>query len=256
MFKVAEIGSNHGGDVAEAERLIQQAAEAGFDAVKFQIYHPVDVQEHAAPGLSNGSIRIEDLPRLAKMASRCWVRLGASIFGEWLCTSHGGSLVSFCDFFKVSAYDSNRDTLLASVIGLGKPTIVSVRTAAQAQELGGVFIPILAVSKYPADPQEYLKLQTYWEEFHGLSDHTADPTFLQYYCSVAPKVDYLELHVKGNNTPAYLPDAGKHSWDITDPEKMRTFLGRLERLRRYNGAIEEPLFAPPIRKDSWLPSNG
>ena len=36
MYLIAEIGINHNGDLAIARRLIDAAAEAGFDAVKFQ----------------------------------------------------------------------------------------------------------------------------------------------------------------------------------------------------------------------------
>ena len=36
LYLIAEIGINHNGDLAIARRLIDAAAEAGFDAVKFQ----------------------------------------------------------------------------------------------------------------------------------------------------------------------------------------------------------------------------
>jgi len=36
VFLIAEIGINHNGDLNIAKKLIDSAAEAGFDAVKFQ----------------------------------------------------------------------------------------------------------------------------------------------------------------------------------------------------------------------------
>ena len=36
LFIIAEIGINHNGDMAIAKKLIDAAADAGFDAVKFQ----------------------------------------------------------------------------------------------------------------------------------------------------------------------------------------------------------------------------
>ena len=36
VFLIAEIGINHNGDMAIAKKLIDAAADAGFDAVKFQ----------------------------------------------------------------------------------------------------------------------------------------------------------------------------------------------------------------------------
>ena len=47
-FIAAEIGINHNGDMDLAERMIQAAAEAGADAVKFQNYHTEDfVTDHS-----------------------------------------------------------------------------------------------------------------------------------------------------------------------------------------------------------------
>ena len=40
VFIVAEIGNNHEGHFAIAQELIQQAAQAGADAVKFQTFLP------------------------------------------------------------------------------------------------------------------------------------------------------------------------------------------------------------------------
>ena len=42
-FIVAELGTNHNQDIKTAKKLIDVAAEANVDAVKFQIYHPTDV---------------------------------------------------------------------------------------------------------------------------------------------------------------------------------------------------------------------
>ena len=38
VYFIAEAGSNHDGNYAQAERLIDVAAEAGADAVKFQAF--------------------------------------------------------------------------------------------------------------------------------------------------------------------------------------------------------------------------
>src|SRR5512143_1077710 len=40
IYIVAEAGSNHDGDFSQAQRLIEIAAEAECDAIKFQLYPP------------------------------------------------------------------------------------------------------------------------------------------------------------------------------------------------------------------------
>ena len=36
LYLIAEVGINHNGDIVVAKQLIRAAADAGFDAVKFQ----------------------------------------------------------------------------------------------------------------------------------------------------------------------------------------------------------------------------
>ena len=40
---IAEIGENHMGDMAMAHKMIDEAATAGVDTVKFQSYRGIDV---------------------------------------------------------------------------------------------------------------------------------------------------------------------------------------------------------------------
>lgn len=49
VFVIAEAGVNHGGDVGLAKQLIDVAAEAGADAVKFQSFRAVELLSRTAP---------------------------------------------------------------------------------------------------------------------------------------------------------------------------------------------------------------
>ena len=51
-FVVAEIGSNHDGDLDQALRLIDISADAGVDAVKFQTFRAAQHYSRRAPGFS------------------------------------------------------------------------------------------------------------------------------------------------------------------------------------------------------------
>ena len=54
-FIIAEIGNNHEGDFDLAQEMVRSAAEAGADAVKFQIFQ---TEEYVA---SSDSVRFERL---------------------------------------------------------------------------------------------------------------------------------------------------------------------------------------------------
>ncbi|HDH96222.1 MAG TPA: hypothetical protein ENF73_00665, partial [Proteobacteria bacterium] len=49
---VAEIGSNHDGKIDQAIRLIEAAAQAGADAVKFQLFTP---ERYYPPKVTSGN---------------------------------------------------------------------------------------------------------------------------------------------------------------------------------------------------------
>ena len=51
-FIIAEAGSNHNGSLEQAKKLIDVAAEAGADAVKFQIYQAENLYSKYTPGFS------------------------------------------------------------------------------------------------------------------------------------------------------------------------------------------------------------
>ena len=75
VFVVAEAGVAHFGDLDKARRLVNIAAEAGADAVKFQIYDTaaliVESETEWRERLGSKELRYEDFRVLKQHASPC-----------------------------------------------------------------------------------------------------------------------------------------------------------------------------------------
>ena len=125
VFIIAEIGNNHEGDFALAERLIDLAAKAGVDAVKFQAIVP----ERLVP--ADQTARLEQLRRyqfshsqfelLAEKARACGVRFFATPFDPDTATW----LAGFCPVLKIASGDNTYFALLDACARTGRPILLS-----------------------------------------------------------------------------------------------------------------------------------
>lgn len=125
VLLVAEIGNNHEGDVALAEKLVREAAACGADAVKFQVFR---TRHFVSTGDAVRFARllsfelpfdtIADLGRLAKS-------LGLLFIATPLDLRSARFLVDQVDAFKVASADNDFYPLLGLVAASGKPVIVS-----------------------------------------------------------------------------------------------------------------------------------
>lgn len=200
-FVIAEAGVNHDGKRDLALRLVDIAAEAGADAVKFQTFRPEKLVSRAAPkaayqkkstGPEGG--QLEMLKRLSlgqddhkAVLERCRER-GI----EFLSTPFDEDSADFLDelgvrMFKLGSGELTNLGLLAHVARKGKPMLVStgmstleeVSAAVDAiRENGSPPLALLhCVSDYPARPEDanLLAMTTLAERFGlpvGFSDHT------------------------------------------------------------------------------------
>jgi len=207
VFVIAEAGSNWrmgtpARDLEMAYRLIDVAARAGADAIKFQTYRAKTVYVEGAGSsdyLANAgeerSINdiFEDLempydmiPRLAAHA--------ASVKLEFMSTPF-----SVADFaavdphvrrHKIASYEICHVRLIQAAAGTGKPLIMSTGAAAPtdiafglqtAREAGARDITVLqCTASYPAPPRSLNLRVIPWlmEQFGvaaGLSDHSTEP---------------------------------------------------------------------------------
>jgi N-acetylneuraminate synthase len=197
---VAEAGVNHNGSAERALELVDAAAEAGADAVKFQTFDAASLASESAPlsayqrsGTEAESqvamLRELELPaeafeRIAERSAERGMLFLSTPFDE-----AGAELLAELDVpaFKVGSGDLTNTPFLASLAARGRPILLStgmaileeIREAVEAVRGGGD--PGLAllhcVSGYPTPPEQanLLAIDTLRREFElpvGYSDHT------------------------------------------------------------------------------------
>ena len=201
VFIIAEAGVNHNGDVDCARRLIEAAADAEADAVKFQTFRADHVATSHAPkapyqARATGTcesqqqmLRRLELPRAAYGALAKDCRRRGLVF---LSTPFEEDSADFLEALGIAAFkmpsgELTNLPLLAHVARKGKPMLVStgmasleeVEAAVRTLEQAGnrQLVLLHCVSCYPADPSEanLRAMQTLADAFHvpvGFSDHT------------------------------------------------------------------------------------
>ena len=201
VFVVAEAGVNHNGDVALALALVDAAAEAGADAVKFQTFRTDALVSRAAPKAGyqvettgGGESQRDMLARLeltladfARVQERCAKR-GVVFFSAPFDEASADALERLAaPLFKVPSGEITNLPFLRHVAAKRRPMIVStgMSTLAEVAEAvaairaaGDSPVALLhCVSAYPAPPDEMnlRAMDTLRERFGvpvGLSDHT------------------------------------------------------------------------------------
>jgi len=198
-FIIAEAGSNHDGKLEQARHLIDVAASAGADAVKFQVFRANRLYPRSA-GVS-GYLKIskpiydivaemempyEWIPELAACCREKGALFLASVFDE----ESADRLDPHVQVFKIASYEMTHLPLVRYVARKGKPVIISTGTAnldevaETVKEFCGTgnddLILMQCTAAYPA-PLETLNVRvvaTLKSTFGvpvGLSDHSRDP---------------------------------------------------------------------------------
>lgn len=194
---IAEASSNHGRDLDRARAFVDAAADAGCDAVKFQLFK---IDRMFAPEILRQSpkhrARAEwELPlsHLAPLAEHCSARKI-----QFSCTPFYleavAELEPFVDFYKVASYELLVTGLLAACARTGKPVVLSTgmatmeeiaKAATTLTEAGATDVTLLhCVSAYPTPANEAnLSAIRQIREATGLktgwSDHTRRPAVIE-----------------------------------------------------------------------------
>ncbi|MDQ7007749.1 MAG: N-acetylneuraminate synthase family protein [Acidobacteriota bacterium] len=244
-FIVAEAGSNHNGNLAQAHALIDAAAEARADAVKFQLFTAARLYPRSAGrseylGLPRSIYEIieeMELPPewLGELSAHARDK-GLVFFGAVFDEGAADLLDPYVELFKIASYEMTHLPLLRHVAAKGKPVILStgtarldeVRRSVQAfLATGNTELALLqCTARYPT-PIEALNVRalvTLRETFAqptGLSDHSRDPV-LGPMTAVALGASIIEKHFTlSNRLPG--PD---HAFAV-EPDELALLVRRV-----------------------------
>jgi len=251
VIVVAEIGVNHEGDPASAQRLLELAAEAGADAVKFQTYTPErfvsadDAQRLERVrrfGLSDSDFRA--------LAARA-AELGIGFFSSAITEDVVPLLAELGLAIKIASGDITFEPVIRAAAATGRVVILSTGAATEAEvdravewvadetgsdALAERLVLLHCVSAYPT-PFEQANLNAipymaarYQPVRVGYSNHVQGPEAV--IAAVALGANLVEVHFTDCKHGREFRD---HSLSA-DPDDMRYLTGILPGVRAARGS--------------------
>ncbi len=221
VFLIAEAACNHMCDMGMAREMIDLAAEAGADAIKFQTYKAERLTRKEATTYWKGK-RIPQIEYYRQLD-----RFGASEYEELFAYALGKGVIPFStpfdpesasmlndlgmSLFKIASCDLPDSRLLRRVAGFGKPVILSTG-GSTAEEIERAISTILGAGNhqliimacmlsYPTTNEDanLLRVRSLTERYPGvivgLSDHTEpDARMIIPSLSVALGAKVIEKH--------------------------------------------------------------
>jgi N,N'-diacetyllegionaminate synthase len=246
---VAEIGLNHGGDIDTAKQMIESAARAGADAVKFQamnaeslysIYsdsyskkQPFKPDRKIINRLNSLSLSKDEYLELAEFSKQFNIYSFPTVFDV---ESVDRFMSIGTPFFKVASSDINYLPLLQKLAETRKPVILSTGMAdkediVRALKIISKDLVVLlhCVSLYPApfDLLQLAKIDILKQEYGvivGFSDHSIDE--LGYLSAVCKGARMIERHFTDTHSRGAIDDAV--SFDETEFKTMVKKIRQLE----------------------------
>ena len=256
-YVIAEAGSNHNGDLEQALRLIDVAADASADAVKFQLFRAGRMYSRSA-GTSdylNDPTPIYDiiaamempyewLPELARHCAWKHVAFLATPFDE----ESVDRIDPYVPAFKIASYEMTHTPFVQHVARKGKPVLMSTGTATMDEIAAAVasfgetgnssLILLQCTAAYPA-PIESLNVRAMdalrgrFGVPTGFSDHSRDP-LIGPLAVVARGAAVVEKHFTLSNA---LPGPD-HKFAL-EPAELRLMIERIRQMERALGTGEK-----------------
>lgn len=262
VFIVAEAGSNWRmgtpkKDNAMAQTLIDVAAEAGADAVKFQLFRAQTVYVKNAGAfdyLSKAGIKDDITSILADLAmpyemvhdlSAYCHKVGIEFMSTAFSKVDFATVDPFVTIHKIASYELSHIHLIEAVAASGKPLFMSTGAANEEEidwavttyrKLGGKSLTLLqCTASYPARPESMNLLAIPWLKNRfkvnvGLSDHSRHPTCAPV-AAVALGATVIEKHFTlSNSLPG--PD---HAFAVT-PSELKEMVHAIRKAEQMLGA--------------------
>lgn len=254
VFVIAEAGSNHNGDLGMALELIDAAARAGADAVKFQTFAADRLYPKSA-GTSDylGSetpiydiiaameMPHEWLPSLRDRAHDADLAFISSPFHEEAVEL----LDPFVDAFKIASYELTHEPLLEAVAARRRPVILSTGASTLSESRAAVeklrscgceaLVVLQCTAAYPtpleaANVRAMATLARELGVLTGLSDHTRDPTAAPAAATALGAVVIEKHFTLDNELPG--PD---HAFAV-EPDELRRLVKAVRRTEAVLGS--------------------
>ena len=251
-YVIAEIGVNHGGDMALAKRLIDLAKEGGADAAKFQSYKAGRIASKHSPAYWDTSK--EPTPSQFQLFTK-YDKFGAEEFHElaahcrslgidFVSTPFDSGAVEFLDpvvpFHKIASADLTNLPLLRQVASKGKPVVMStgastlaeIDTAVKTLEDAGAkdIVLLHCILNYPCPPgNAHLNMidglkRAYPDRVIGYSDHVVpDERMLVLSAAWLKGALVLEKHFTHDKT---LP--GNDHYHAMNVDDLKKFIANLD----------------------------
>lgn len=247
-FVIAEAGVNHNGSAALAVRLVDAAADAGADAVKFQTFRAEELASASAPKAAyqkarggRGSQldmlkRLELSPEAHRRALARARRRGIRFLSTPFDEASADFLASLgVPLFKLPSGELTNHPLLRHVARKRRPVILSTGMSTLAEVRDAVRVLrgagcrdltlLHCVSNYPADPKDsnLRAMATMADAFRlpvGWSDHT--PGAATAVAAVALGAAVVEKHFTLDKT---LPGPD-HAMSL-DPRELKAYVASL-----------------------------
>jgi N-acetylneuraminate synthase len=244
-YIIAEAGSNHNGSFEQALRLIDAAADARADAVKFQQFKAAKLYPRSAgasdylntPRSIYEIVRDMETPDdwVPELAGHCR-RRGVAFLSSPFDEESADLLDPWVPAFKVASYELTHAPLLRHIARKGKPMIVSTGAAVLDEVLRSVeiiraegneqIVLLQCTAKYPTpldavNARALVSLRDATGLPTGLSDHSRDPV-LAPVVAVALGACVIEKHFTLSN----LLPGPDHAFAV-EPVELRTLVQRV-----------------------------